>query len=1058
METTSSGNSKLIHLLPGILILCGLYLTRLYSYLLFHSLAELFSIVVACCIFMVTWNSRKFLDNNYLLFIGIAYLFIGILDMVHTLSYKGMGVFEGYGANLPTQLWIAARYMESATLLIAPLLMARRFKSNPVFYGYLFLTALLLTTIFYGNIFPDCFVEGSGLTPFKKISEYIISLILTGAMIFLFQKKSEFDQNIFALLYISIVLTIGAELAFTFYVSVYGLSNLVGHYLKIISFYLIYKAIIETGLRKPYAVMFKNLKSGETSLKKSESKFRLLYESAPLGYQSLDEKGRLMDVNQAWLDALGYTNDDVVGKSFGDFLHPDLTDQFEADFHRFKAGGEVFDQEFEMVKKDDSTILVSFSGKIAKDEKGNFQQTHCIFHDITEQKRKENLKAAQLRLIDYSTDHSVNELLQKFLDEAEKLTGSEVGFFHFVEDDQKTLSLQTWSTNTMKNMCTTEGTDRHYPISKAGVWVDCVRKRKPVIHNDYANLPHKKGLPEGHTPIIRELVVPVIRQKKIVGILGVGNKGTDYHQQDVNTVKQLADLAWETVVRRRAEVALHTSHERFLTVLDGIDATIYVADMKTHKILFMNKHMIESFGKDMTGESCWKAFRGESEPCPHCTNKQLIDENQKPTGVCIWQGKNPITGKWYMNHDRAIEWTDGRLVRLQIATDITDFKKMEEELRQARKMESIGTLTGGIAHDFNNLLYMIVGNTEMALEDIPEWNPAHANLKEVKAASLKAAGIVKQLLNFSRKTDQDLKPIAAVSVITDALKFLRSTIPSTIEIRKHLPDREVTILADPIQINQVMMNLCINASHAMEGTGGILEITVENITLDEKSVDAYPDLTQGDYIKITVNDTGSGIETDIINRIFDPYFTTKAVGKGSGMGLAVVHGIVQNHDGAIYVASKPGKGTTFTLLFPVAAKKSVIKVKTFDELPSGNEAILFVDDNASIANMATKALTRLGYSLQTKTNPVEALALFQSNPHAFDLVITDMTMPGMTGAQLAEKLKDIRTDVPVVICTGHSSLINEKKAKKMGIAAFVMKPITQTEIAKTIRKVLDGKN
>jgi len=338
---------------------------------------------------MIAWNSRKFIDNNYLMFIGIAYLFIGLLDMVHMLSYKGMGVFQGYGANLPTQLWIAARYVEGLTLLTAPLFMSNRIKVNKVFYGYLFVTALLLTTIFYLDIFPGCFVEGVGLTRFKKVSEYIIALILVVSLILLLRKRSEFNKNVLALLSTAIVLTIGSELAFTFYVSVYGVSNLVGHYFKIISFFLIYKAIIETGLQKPYAVLFKNLKNSEKSLRESEAKFRLLCERAPLGYQSLDENGHFIEVNKTWLDALGYSRDEVVGKSFGDFLHPDWTDHFKDNFPRFKAIGEVLGVEFEMVKKDGSIILVSFNGKIGKDEKGNFQQAHCIFHDITEHRQAE---------------------------------------------------------------------------------------------------------------------------------------------------------------------------------------------------------------------------------------------------------------------------------------------------------------------------------------------------------------------------------------------------------------------------------------------------------------------------------------------------------------------------------------------------------------------------------------------------------------------------------------------------------------------------------------------
>lgn len=268
MDNVETRFSKKLPIISGgLLILFGLYLTSLYSYLLFHFMAEMFSIVIACGIFMVVWNSRPFLDNNYLLFLGVAFLFIAGIDMLHTLAYKGMGIFKAYGANLPTQLWIGGRYMESLSLLIAPLLFRKRLNISLVFAAYLAVTFILLATIFYWHIFPDCFLEGTGLTLFKKISEYVICFILIGAIGLLYQKREEFEPSVFRLLTASLFITIAQELAFTFYVSVYGLSNLGGHFLKIISYYLVYKAIIETGLVRPYGLLFRNLKKSEENLR-----------------------------------------------------------------------------------------------------------------------------------------------------------------------------------------------------------------------------------------------------------------------------------------------------------------------------------------------------------------------------------------------------------------------------------------------------------------------------------------------------------------------------------------------------------------------------------------------------------------------------------------------------------------------------------------------------------------------------------------------------------------------------------------------------------------------
>ena len=300
------------------LVLFGLYLTSHYSYLLFHSLSEIFSIVVACGIFMIAWNSRQFLDNNYLLFVGIAYLFVGGVDLLHTLAYKGMGVFQGYGADLPTQLWIAARYIESFSLLIAPLFLGRKLRSRLVLIGYLLVVVILLTSIFYWQIFPDCFVEGIGLTPFKKWSEYIICLMLIGSVILLFRRHKDFDKVVLKLLVASIFLTIAAELAFTFYISVYGISNLLGHFCKILSFYLIYKAIIQTGLTKPYDLLFRDLKLSEEALRGKETILRQVVDLVPHAIYAHDRDGVYLLANHKAADLLGTMVENLTGARLSD--------------------------------------------------------------------------------------------------------------------------------------------------------------------------------------------------------------------------------------------------------------------------------------------------------------------------------------------------------------------------------------------------------------------------------------------------------------------------------------------------------------------------------------------------------------------------------------------------------------------------------------------------------------------------------------------------------------------------------------------------------------------
>lgn len=395
---------------------------------------------------------------------------------------------------------------------------------------------------------------------------------------------------------------------------------------------------------------------------------------------------------------------------------------------------------------------------------------------------------------------------------------------------------------------------------------------------------------------------------------------------------------------------------------------------------------------------------------------------------------------------------------LSVSIDISEQKELEAQLRQAHKMESIGTLAGGIAHEFNNILGIIIGNTELAIDDVPEWNPARDCLEEIRAASLRAKDVVRHILSFARKSANNRKPVPIIPIIRDSFKLLRASIPSTIEIHQDISCEHDTVMANPTQINQVLINLCTNATHAMREEGGVLDVNLENVVLDDVTLTQYENLSFGNHIKLTVKDTGHGIKPEIIDRIFDPYFTTKGVGEGTGMGLAVVHGIVKNHDGLITVNSELGKGTVIEVLLPIVEAETEPEVVEPDDLPTGNEKILFVDDEEPLVNIAKKMLERLGYQVETQTNPDEAFKLFRSNPDKFDLIISDMTMPQMTGDKLAQKIMEIRPDIPIIISTGFSAKMDEDKAKEMGIRAFTMKPLVPHAFAVTVRKVLDENN
>jgi len=383
-------------------------------------------------------------------------------------------------------------------------------------------------------------------------------------------------------------------------------------------------------------------------------------------------------------------------------------------------------------------------------------------------------------------------------------------------------------------------------------------------------------------------------------------------------------------------------------------------------------------------------------------------------------------------------------------------KNLEFQLHHAQKMESIGTLAGGIAHDFNNILASVIGYTELALDDAKRGILQHENLQEVLLAGNRAKDLVKQILTFSRQVDQEKKPIQVKPVVKEALKLLRASIPSSVKIEQSVQSNAL-VMGDSTQIHQVLMNLCTNAAHAMKDDGGLLTVSLLDAELDSVFVSNHPNLKPGSYINLTVTDTGHGISPEVMEKIFDPFFTTKEKGEGTGMGLSVVHGIVLSHGGDICVYSNPGKGSTFKVYLPVIKSRLKLEERVERPIPTGNERILLIDDEPAIMNMGKQILESLGYDVTTRNSSLEALELFKKKRDRFDLVITDMTMPHMTGDKLAEELMQIRIDIPVILCTGFSSRIDEQKALAIGIRVFISKPFLKREIAEAIRKVLDEK-
>ena len=393
---------------------------------------------------------------------------------------------------------------------------------------------------------------------------------------------------------------------------------------------------------------------------------------------------------------------------------------------------------------------------------------------------------------------------------------------------------------------------------------------------------------------------------------------------------------------------------------------------------------------------------------------------------------------------------------VSVNRDVTQEKVLEAQLQQAHRMQSIGTLAGGIAHDFNNILSAIIGYTELTVDYLEKGSLPYDNLQEVLEAGNRAKDLINQILTFSRQSDQDLKPLQLKLIVNDALKLIRATLPSSIAIRTDLKS-DAAILGDQIQIHQILMNLCTNASHAMQEIGGVLSVSLSEIEIDSGFNVKHFDIKSGSYLKLSVSDTGHGMPPSLMEHIFDPFFTTKEKGQGTGMGLSVVHGIVKTHNGTIHAYSEPGEGSTFNVYLPVIERQLEQKIRGEKPIPTGTEHILFVDDEESLINMGKQLLVSLGYTVTSRINSLEAFELFKTRPDAFDLIITDLTMPNMAGDELASKIMAIRPDIPVILCTGFSTRITEEKAKNMGIKAFIMKPLIKKDIAEALRQVLDQK-
>jgi PAS domain S-box-containing protein len=884
-----------------------------------------------------------------------------------------------------------------------------------------------------------------------------------------------------------------------------------------------------------------------------------------------------------------------------------------------------------------------------RDEAGAVIGAAVLATDLTEHRRAEDLlaasegryrrsaavNAARLHLVQFAATHAVDAILEETLNEAEALTGSLIGFFHFVDDDQQTISLQSWSTRTKAQFCTAAGQGGHYPIAQAGVWVDAAHRRAPVIHNDYASLPHRKGLPVGHAAVVREVVVPVIRGEKITAIVGVGNKGSDYGAEDVEAVSLLADLAWEITSRQRAEEQLRRMNRQLRAISECNEALMRAGDeqgildevcrivcdragyglawvgfaeqdaersirpvaaagddrgyvagvraswgegarsrgpsgtaVRTGRTVVLqdtasspdyapwleaatargirsvialplqdeDRHVFGALNiyagerdafspeeirllEELAGDLAFgitvlrgRARRKQAERELALLSfaldnvreaAYLVDEEGKIRSVndagcrALGYRREELLGWHVVNVDRSFtperwpgHWRelrerrtlvhetvhrarDGRTFPVEVSAnyfeyegqgydlalvhDITERLRLEEQLRQAQKMEAVGTLAGGVAHDFNNILTGIIGYGYVLQEGLPATDPLQDPVAQILAASERAAQLTRALLAFSRKQVLNPRPVDLNEVVRGIEQLLRRVIGEDVELSTELAGEPLVTLADTGQLEQVLMNLATNARDAMPH-GGTLSIATRPFDLDERYAAAHGWGTPGPHAVLSVSDTGVGMDEATRQKAFEPFFTTKEKGKGTGLGLSIVYGIVKQHGGAVDVYSEPGKGTSFKILLPRTAGPTAGARPAHVEAPpaTGTETILLAEDDAIVRGLIATVLRGSGYHVIEAVDGADALAQWTAHGAGIDLLLLDVVMPKRSGREVYDAVATARPGTPALFLSGYTADIIHKKGLFDEGLQFLAKPLAPSELLTRVRTILDA--
>jgi PAS domain S-box-containing protein len=791
------------------------------------------------------------------------------------------------------------------------------------------------------------------------------------------------------------------------------------------------RVLAEQALKQAHEALEQHVAERTLALQRAEEESRGFFSHVGVGMYMCDPAGRFVRVNQAFCAYLGYSKAELLGgRTFWDITHPDfqeITQQINAQTVAHRRPTATYEKMY--IRKDGTAIWGRVNGSWIYDVNGNPLQGIGVVEDITARKQAEEA----IRQSEERFRHLVEDSIQGILiHRAGKpiFTNQAYAEMYGYDSPEDILRLE----NIFQEIIAPEDRDRLYH------YFQCRLRGEPAPTHYTC-----RGVRRDGTYIWVENLITIVPWEGEIAI-----------QCSVVDISE----------RKQTEEALRQSHAYFHALVQHSADIICVLDAEGN-VNYCSPSLETVLGyrpHELRERNILGTLHPDDRARVQSTLAQLV---QHPgTAQAVEYRVRHRDGSWRTLEavgSSPIESLNAGTIIVN-ARDITERKRAEEErqkletqLRQAQKMESIGTLAGGIAHEFNNVLAAILGFAELTQYVVARGEKAWSYVQEVLKAGQQAKDLVQQLLTFSRPGEHKLEPVSVAQVVRDALPLIRAIFPSTIDIRLDITAETSVVLADQTQLHQVVLNLCNNAEYAMRQTGGILEIVVEAVQVDDAWATSYLQLLSGVYVRLAIRDTGHGIAPEVKDRIFDPFFSTKGVGEGSGLGLAVVHGIVTSHSGVIAVESTPGAGTTCVVYLPQyeGTVGDVGGPEPAHLLAHGKGRILFVDDEEMLVRLAQVQLKNLGYEVVVHTASQDALQAFRAAPSEFILVITDQTMPGMTGTMLVEELRHIRSDIPIILCTGFSHLINDEQAQVLGVDAFMMKPIVTQELATIIKQVLD---